>query len=85
MGATLGLRLDSAIEQRLETLARLEGRSKSEIARAALDDYLHRHDIEGALRRDAESIAAYGAAHLPSEDDLFIEALSNEVRQALDE
>jgi RHH-type rel operon transcriptional repressor/antitoxin RelB len=40
----LGLRLDRETDEQLDRVARQTHRTKSDIARAALRQYLHRHD-----------------------------------------
>ncbi len=47
----LGVRLDEELEQRLATVARTQGRSKSDIAREAVRRYVDLHDE--AYRREA--------------------------------
>ena len=47
----LGLRLEPELQRQLATLARRTGRSKSDIAREAVRDYLDRHDDDAEFRR----------------------------------
>ena len=50
----LGVRLDPDLEHRLESVSRQQGRSKSEIARHAIQAYVEAHDrafIEEAKRQ----------------------------------
>lgn len=85
MGAMLGVRLDDDVERRLAAQARIEGRSRSDIARAALEQYLGQRDVTEALRRDAMAIAAWEVRHPEGDDDDFFMALSDEVWRAIDE
>jgi predicted DNA-binding protein len=61
----LGLRLSEEMDARLESQARRERRSKSEIAREAIADYLHRHGGDDDYVRQARHLAA-----LQNETDL---------------
>jgi RHH-type transcriptional regulator, rel operon repressor / antitoxin RelB len=54
----LGLRLDSDMEQRLGRFAVETRRSKSEIAREAVREYLDRHAMDAELQRQLAVIAA---------------------------
>ena len=54
----LGVRLDSQTEKRLDRFVRERGRAKSEVARAAIVEYLERHDLEAELRRQVRLISA---------------------------
>lgn len=62
----LGLRLDSDMEQRLGRFAMETRRSKSEIAREAVREYLDRHAMDAELQRQLSVIAA-----ADDDDDLF--------------
>ena len=62
----LGLRLDAETEAGLSRIARREGRTKSDIARDALRQYLSRVEDDAALIAQVKAIAA-----LTTEDDLL--------------
>lgn len=55
--AVLGIRLSDQLETQLESQARREGRSKSDIARQAIVDYLRRHGDEDEYVRQARHLA----------------------------
>ena len=48
---TLGLRLEPRLGSQLASLSRRTGRSKSDIAREAVREYLDRHDEDAEFRR----------------------------------
>lgn len=54
----LGLRLDSETESRLVRLAAETRRSKSDIAREAVSEYLDRHGMDSEMQRQLRVIAA---------------------------
>jgi len=54
----LGLRLDTAMAERLGRFAQETRRSKSDIARDAVREYLDRHAVDGEIRRQLQVIAA---------------------------
>jgi RHH-type transcriptional regulator, rel operon repressor / antitoxin RelB len=58
VGGVLGLRLDDAMEQRLGRFARESRRSKSDIARDAVREYLDRHAVDDEYKRQVRAIAA---------------------------
>ena len=78
----LGLRIDAALERRLSALARVQGRSKSEIARDAVMSYVDRHDM--AFRAEARRQSQNAAARGWTEEDAYWESIaaSNEVDRA---
>lgn len=58
----LGVRLDTDLERRLTSVARTQGRSKSDIARDAVRRYVDLHDeaFRAEARRQSLSAAARG-------------------------
>ncbi len=54
----LGVRLDSDLEERLASVARTQGRSKSDIAREAVRRYVERHDEAFLVEAKRQSLAA---------------------------
>ena len=54
----LGFRLDPALSARLQRFAVESHRSKSDIVRAAMREYLERHGEDADLRRELAAIAA---------------------------
>jgi RHH-type transcriptional regulator, rel operon repressor / antitoxin RelB len=56
--AVLGLRLDRDTEQRLVRFARETRRSKSDVARDAMREYLDRHAVDDEMQRQLKMIAA---------------------------
>ncbi|RXD06990.1 ribbon-helix-helix protein, CopG family [Sphingomonas sp. UV9] len=54
----LGVRLDSELEERLASVARTQGRSKSDIAREAVRRYVERHDEAFLAEAKRQSLAA---------------------------
>ncbi|MEH3107950.1 MAG: ribbon-helix-helix protein, CopG family [Sphingomonas fennica] len=54
----LGLRLERDLEERLDGFAAQTRRSRSQIAREALREYLDRHAIDAEWRRQIALIAA---------------------------
>lgn len=77
----LGLRLEPELQQQLTTLSRRIGRSKSEIAREAVREYLVRHDDEAEFRRQ---VIALNDSYTP-EDVASHDARVSEWLRALDE
>jgi RHH-type rel operon transcriptional repressor/antitoxin RelB len=74
----LGVRLDDDLEQRLTSVARTQGRSKSDIAREAVRRYVDLHD--DALRAEAKRQSLSAAALDRSDDYAFWEATEAEDR-----
>jgi RHH-type rel operon transcriptional repressor/antitoxin RelB len=70
----LGVRLDDELERRLTSVARSQGRSKSDIAREAVRRYVERHDSAFWAEAKRQSLAA--AAMAWSEEDRAWEALA---------
>jgi RHH-type rel operon transcriptional repressor/antitoxin RelB len=56
-GAVLGLRLDNSMEQRLARFAKATRRSKSDIARDAMREYLDRHAADDAYVEQVRALA----------------------------
>ena len=58
----LGVRLDDELEQRLTSVARTQGRSKSDVARDAVRRYVDLHDLamRAEARRQSQRAAARG-------------------------
>ena len=54
----LGVRLDAELEQRLTSVARSQGRSKSDIARDAVRRYVELHDAAFLAEAKRQSLAA---------------------------
>ena len=54
----LGLRLDSVMADQLERFAKATRRSKSDIARDAVREYLDRHALGDEYKRQVQGIAA---------------------------
>jgi RHH-type transcriptional regulator, rel operon repressor / antitoxin RelB len=54
----LGVRLDAVLTEKLDRFATVSRRSKSDIARDAVREYLERHDIDDDYRRQVQAIAA---------------------------
>jgi RHH-type rel operon transcriptional repressor/antitoxin RelB len=69
----LGVRLDDELERRLTSVARSQGRSKSDIAREAVRRYVERHDSAFWAEAKRQSLAA--AAMGWSKDDEEWESL----------
>jgi RHH-type transcriptional regulator, rel operon repressor / antitoxin RelB len=55
--AMLGVRLDTAMAENLERFATATRRSKSDIARDAVREYLDRHALEDEYKRQVQAIA----------------------------
>lgn len=72
----LGVRLDDELERRLASVARTQGRSKSDIAREAVRRYVDRHDAAFLAEARRQSLAA--AAAESREDFAFSEAIEVE-------
>ena len=72
----LGVRLDDDLEARLTSVARTQGRSKSEIARDVIRRYVDLHDA--ALRAEAKRQSLAAAALDRSDDYAFWEAIEAE-------
>lgn len=69
----LGVRLDEELEQRLATVARTQGRSKSDIAREAVRRYVDLHDE--AFRREARRQSLRASRRDVQADYAFWEAV----------
>jgi RHH-type transcriptional regulator, rel operon repressor / antitoxin RelB len=54
----LGVRLDDELERRLTTVARSQGRSKSDIARDVIRRYVDQHDAAYLAEAKRQSLAA---------------------------
>ncbi len=80
--ASLGLRIDTKLETRLASVAKAQGRSKSEVARDAVRLYVDRNDV--ALRAEARRQSQNAAARGWTEEDAYWESMaaSNEVDRA---
>lgn len=78
----LGVRLDAEFDRRLTALARRQRRSKSDIAREALQAYITREDDQAEFVRQVQAIADWEAANPDPEEDAFMNAL---VAEALDD
>lgn len=72
----LGVRLDDDLEQRLASVARSQGRSKSDIAREAVRRYVDLHDA--ALHDEAKRQSLRAAADDRADDPAFWEAIEVE-------
>lgn len=72
----LGVRLDGELERRLTSVARTQGRSKSDIAREAVRRYVDLHDE--AFRAEARRQSLEAAKHESAEDYAFSEAIEAE-------
>jgi len=70
----LGVRLDDELERRLTSVARNQGRSKSDIAREAVRRYVDLHDE--ALRAEARRQSLRAAARGWTAEDEAWEALA---------
>lgn len=75
----LGLRLDRATDEKLARVARREGRTKSDVARSALRDYLSRAEDDAALIAEVKRIAAL----TPEEDLAYLDELQDDLEQLL--
>ena len=73
----LGLRLDETLERRLARYASDAHRTKSEIARDAVREYLDRHSMDDEIRHELGRIAAAGCRDSMADvDALGAEALA---------
>lgn len=82
---SLSLRLPDDLEQRLDKEARLEGVPRSEVARAAIDDFLARRERERFLAElVAEARAAYGNQKIRGEASALAEEFLDSDNAALD-
>ena len=70
----LGVRLSDDLSARLAALAKVEGRSKSEVARDAVRAYLDRHDQ--AYRAEARRQSMNAAARGWTEEDQYWESVA---------
>lgn len=69
----LGVRLDDELERRLTSVARSQGRSKSDIARDVIRRYVDQHDAAFLAEAKRQSLAA--AAREWTDQDLEWEQL----------
>lgn len=77
----LGLRLDVATEERLARVARRQGRTKSDLAREALSDFLNRAEDDADLIAELKRITA-----ATSERDLAVlDDLIDDLHELLEE
>jgi predicted transcriptional regulator len=67
----LGLRMPVATERRLADHARRVRRTKSDVAREAIERFLDAEDARDDLRRQVISVAAYEAANRDPEEAAF--------------
>ena len=75
----MGLRLDSAMADHLERFAKATRRSKSDIARDAVREYLDRHALGDEYKRQVQAIAAATTeADLASLDAMNDDLMANE-------
>ena len=72
----LGVRLDDDLERRLTSVARTQGRSKSDIAREAVRRYVDLHDE--AFRAEARRQSLEAAKHEAADEYAFAEAIEAE-------
>ena len=70
----LGVRLDPDLETRLASIARIQGRTKSDVAREAVRRYVEKHDEAFIAEARRQSLAA--AARGWSEEDEAWERLA---------
>lgn len=59
----IGVRVDSAVEQRLDALAQRLGKSRSGCIREAIDQFLLRHGDGEEARRQSERLAQLEQPH----------------------
>jgi RHH-type rel operon transcriptional repressor/antitoxin RelB len=74
----LGIRLDSGLEGDLDRFARATQRTKSDIAREAVREYLQRHSTEDEFRRQAALVHAFNAESDWDLDALFADLMRDE-------
>jgi RHH-type rel operon transcriptional repressor/antitoxin RelB len=72
----LGVRLDTDLEHRLASVARTQGRSKSDIAREAVRRYVDLHDE--AFRAEARRQSQRASRRESPDDHVFWEAIEAE-------
>lgn len=70
----LGIRLDPGVEAQLASVARAQGRTKSEVARDAIRLYVERNDA--AYRAEAKRQSLNAAARGWSEEDAHWESIA---------
>jgi RHH-type rel operon transcriptional repressor/antitoxin RelB len=58
----LGLRLEKELEERLDRFAAQRMRTRSDVARAAVREYLDRHSIDEEFRRQVRMLEALPTA-----------------------
>lgn len=82
----LGIRLDERTEAGLARMAKLTGRTRSDLAREAIVDYLRVAEGDDALDRELEAIAAATSeadlATLDAVNDDLIACIEQEERSA---
>jgi predicted transcriptional regulator len=71
----LGVRLDAEMDRRLTAIARRQRRSKSDVAREALQTFIAREDDQAEFVRQVQAIAEWEAAHPDAEEEAFIDGL----------
>ncbi len=77
-----GIRLPQDLDGSLGSLARRQRRSKSEVARDAIRDYIARHDSDAELVRQSMAVAA---AEADPDDEAFLDALNDELLREIHE
>lgn len=66
----LGVRLGAEVERRLDRFARRRGRPKSDVARAAIVEYMDRHDLEEEFERQLKAAASDEASRPEARQEL---------------
>ena len=75
----LGLRLDAEMTAHLDRFSKATRRSKSDIARDAMREYLARHTVDEEYRRQVRAIAAaVNAADLAQVDAVHDDLMASE-------
>jgi predicted transcriptional regulator len=75
----LGIRLNHELERRLAGFARKSRRTKSDIARDAVEEYLRRHANEDEFRRQVARVAgSTSAEELEFLDDIHADLMRDE-------
>ena len=80
----LGVRLDAETDRRLAAIARRQRRSKSDVAREALQTYIEREDDSAEFARQVRAIAEWEAEHGDDTAD-FLDAMAREMLDELDQ
>lgn len=73
----LGIKLGRDVEERFERFVRRHGQRKSDVGRAAIIEYLNRHDDDAEIERDIALIAALEGDDFQRKDEL--DALETQV------